>query len=393
MMIDFEDGQKPGSTEEPTRLVIDKTKASAKFLTIFDDLLPPHWCHRIYEYSLKKGAPWGVYVPTSDIIDVSNDPEVLWQTDPERSIGLVATRELIFTRGKGFIANDMHKIAGTAIWCLSSGVTNKVEYHVDYAELYRYETNIIYPPLYAATCHLSPFQDGDMVGGDFQVNLGGLDHYMRFGYKGRLRPKEEFEADLQQGADWVTVKYKFNRGIFYDGTLPHMSTPVQSIRASDEIRDTDIGTHSDVSNNISSSSSSSRSNIDSSADCTTRQTKRVILGFNCFPIEVDECCRRAPEHSDAFNRTVKLYQKIASLSTVRQTTTSEDVGSHEQKAANKLDNAVVNTRKGGITAKDLKKNPALAKLLVMAARNMKKHESQQLNAVRSSPESSGTSTK
>ena len=206
-IIDFEDGQKPGSTEEPTRLVIDTTKASAKFLSIFDDLLPPHWCHRIYEYSLKKGSPWGVYVPTSDIIDTSNDPEVLWQTDPERSIGLVATRELIFTRGKGFIANDLHKIAGTAIWCLSSGVTNNVEYHVDYAELYRYETNVIYPPLYAATCHLSPFQEGDMVGGDFQVNLGGLDHYMRFGYKGRLRPKEEFEADLLQGADWVTVKY------------------------------------------------------------------------------------------------------------------------------------------------------------------------------------------
>jgi hypothetical protein len=27
---------------------------------------------------------------------------------------------------------------GTAVWCLASGVTNEVEYHIDYAELYRY---------------------------------------------------------------------------------------------------------------------------------------------------------------------------------------------------------------------------------------------------------------
>jgi hypothetical protein len=60
----------------------------------------------------------------------------------------------------------------------------------------RYETNVIYPPLYAGTCHLSPLNvcneiDGEstlssgiMEGGDFQANTGGLKHYQKFGYKG-----------------------------------------------------------------------------------------------------------------------------------------------------------------------------------------------------------------
>ena len=69
--------------------------------------------------------------------------------------------------------------------------------------------------------------------------------------------------------NWVTIKFKANRGIFMDGELPHLSTPVTSL---------------------------------------PNQKKRVIIGINCFSAEVGECCQRAPEHSEAFNRTVKLYQ-------------------------------------------------------------------------------------
>ncbi len=85
------------------------------------------------------------------------------------------------------------------MWCLASGLTNQVEYHIDYAELYRftlpglpchifcrYETNIIHPPLYAGTCQVSPLAAGEMIGGDFYANSRGLDHYKEFGYKGGL---------------------------------------------------------------------------------------------------------------------------------------------------------------------------------------------------------------
>ncbi len=75
---------------------------------------------------------------------------------------------------------------GTAVWCLCSDETDSVQYHIDYAELYRYETNIIYPPLYAGTCQVSPISGSeDMEGGDFQANVTGVEHYRRFGYKGR----------------------------------------------------------------------------------------------------------------------------------------------------------------------------------------------------------------
>lgn len=74
---------------------------------------------------------------------------------------------------------------GTAVWCLCSDETDSVQYHIDYAELYRYETNVIYPPMYAGTCQLSPVHsEEDMIGGDFQANIGGVEHYRRFGYKG-----------------------------------------------------------------------------------------------------------------------------------------------------------------------------------------------------------------
>lgn len=49
----------------------------------------------------------------------------------------------------------------------------------------RYETNIICPPLYAGTYHVTPFGDRDMDGGSFMANVAGLAHYSRFGYKGK----------------------------------------------------------------------------------------------------------------------------------------------------------------------------------------------------------------
>jgi hypothetical protein len=160
------------------------------------------------------------------------------------------------------------------VWCLTSDETASVQYHIDYAELYRYETNIIYPPIYAGTCHLSPLNgDADMVGGDFQANVRGVDHYRQFGYKGKKASPEAFQEDLQS-ADWVRARYRLNRGILHDGNYPHLSTKVTYLKPG---------------------------------------TKRVILGFNSFPAAVGECCTRAPEHSDAFNRTIKLYQTMAAL--------------------------------------------------------------------------------
>jgi hypothetical protein len=188
------------------------------------------------------------------------------------------------------LREDSKRIHGCAVWCLSSGITNQVEYHIDYAELYRYfislstphslssfllsyETNVIHPPLYAATCQVSSLTNDEMIGGDFYANVRGLEHYKQFGYKGILRSSEEFTADLLTD-DWIKIPYRRNRGTLHDGDYPHFSSPIQTI---------------------------------------TPGKKRVILGLNFFSESVGECCQRAPEHSDAFNRTVKLYQMMSKL--------------------------------------------------------------------------------
>lgn len=299
----IDDGHRPGGTSESTKLAVNLGKESSGFVTVFDDLLDEKWVDRLYDYACEKGRPWGVYVTTQEAQDASLSSEALLETDPEKAMALEAVRALVYTRGGGTVGEDADKrIHGTAIWCLASSASAQVDYHIDYAELYRYETNIIHPPLYAGTCHVSPLSRGEMVGGDFMVNHEGLDHYKRFGYKGKL---QGIDADLIAG-DWLTIKYKRNRGILHDGDFPHLSTPVRVL---------------------------------------PEGKKRVILGFNCFSKAVSECCMRAPEHSDAFNRTVKIYQA----------TGSGKLGNEKKK----------------FTAKEVMKHPALAKALVLAARKVR----------------------
>lgn len=179
-------------------------------------------------------------------------------------------------------------------------------------------------------------------------------------YAGKLASAEEFTKDLHKSADWVTARYRHNRGIIHDGDYPHLSTPVSYLRPG---------------------------------------LKRVILGFNCFPAATGECCMRAPEHSDAFNRTIKLYQTMAALGVpITAFSSSESGGKYAAESAlSELDTTagtveakgyfvardtketgsnrpVEPVAKRGMNVKDIMKNPALAKLLVTAAKKLTAHE-------------------
>ena len=81
-------------------------------------------------------------------------------------------------------------------------------------------------------------------------------------------------ADDLRSSSWTAVRYKYNRGVVFDGDLPHLATKIERLDSS---------------------------------------KRRVILGFNCFSSQTSECNLRAPEHSDAFNRTIKLYQTIGNV--------------------------------------------------------------------------------
>lgn len=163
-------------------------------------------------------------------------------------------------------------------------------------------------------------------------------------YLGRLASKEEFDSD-QHASDWITINYKHNRGIFHDGNFPHHATPINFIRPG---------------------------------------LNRVILGFNCFTKEVGESNLRAPEHSDAFNRTIKLYQKMAALGVpitsappqdLAQSTTEASLETEEKRTEEGVESQTQKKKSGGgISVKEIMKNPTLAKLLVKAAKNVRQSQ-------------------
>lgn len=324
-LVEWDDGHLPGGfttgKKNSTRMAINHNKAGSKFFNILDDFLEEPWLTRVYEYALDRGRPWGSYATTVDLEDSSLCPESLWEEDnsasKEKAISLISYRSYFSKLGAECLRKDKNRIHGVAVWCLSSGACNEVKYHIDYAELYRYETNIIHPPLYAGTCQVSPLQDKEMIGGDFYANLGGLDHYREYGYKASFKSEDELREDVEFSGDWVRVRYKQNRCTLHDGDFPHFSSPVRQI---------------------------------------VEGKKRVILGFNFFSDAVGECCIRAPEHSDAFNRTVKLYQMVSKLD-----------GPNVMGADNKYENE----SKKGISAKDIAKNPAMAKMFILAAKKFK----------------------
>eukprot|EP01041_Mallomonas_annulata_P005941 gene5941-11989_t len=323
IFLDWEDGHRPGSTSTGTKMAIYENKSSIASVSVFDNLLPNGWCNYAYQYAVKKNNPWGAYVTTEDVLNQDIDANSLRDNNPERAIALIATRALFFNRGSGIIGNDVNRIHGTAVWCLTSTESDSVEYHIDYAELYRYETNIIYPPLYGGTIHISDVEVEDMIGGDFMVNTEGLEHYKRFGYKAAL-DKNSFPQDLQTNKHWLRIPYCTNRGILCDGNLPHFSTEIKHIATG---------------------------------------KRRVILGLNCFTEDVGECCERAPEH-----KTTTSITSTTTLSPI-----SGDQQQHKNNSSNNNNNNS-NRNGGGISVKDIKKNPALARLLVYAAKKMKEKE-------------------
>ena len=269
------------------------------------------------------------------------------------SVALIATRALLFsphcTQDSSSSSQQLlmpevvEAIHGVAVWCLASEEGHQVEYHIDYAELFRYETGIVHTPILAGTCHISPIKDGGMEGGDFMANKLGYEHYKKFGYKANLMSFEALEEDISLHPEhWVRIPFHSNRGIVHHGSLPHLSTRITRLPED---------------------------------SLTGKKLKRVILGFNCFVGEaVGICCQRAPEHSDVFNRTVRLYQSLSS--SLRGGVEEDDPFDYNQgnvvkKEHGKEDYKETRMKKKSVSVRDVLQNKALAKLLVLAARKKK----------------------
>jgi hypothetical protein len=252
---------------------------------VHDDVMPDEVLQALYRHTTHT---WGTYVTMKDALFVAESEQQQQQQqqhyaddDDLQALSTRAVAQFILTiqrneTTKAALDNNPH-IHGVAVWGLASCETNKVRYHVDYAELIRYEHNVLVPPILAGTLHCT---FGTVGGGAFGVNLGGWKHYETHGYKGKLSGDDmagystppETGIHIDPGTRWMTIPYRYNRLICHSGILPHLSTPVLSLP---------LG------------------------------AKRVIVGFNFFCSDVGPLVQQAPEHSPAFRRRVQQNTKLS----------------------------------------------------------------------------------
>ena len=101
---------------------------------------------------------------------------------------------------------------GDRIRAVVGDVGFKTAYHLDYAEVFRHRTNVIRPPLHAATLQVSPVPPGSFAGGCFGAHLDGLEHYEKHGYKNRRQPTGDLPTtDWDSCKRWAFAPYRFNQ--------------------------------------------------------------------------------------------------------------------------------------------------------------------------------------
>ena len=90
-------------------------------------------------------------------------------------------------------------------------------YHIDKDEDLYLSTKKISTPSYASLIYLGP--KSSISGGDLYINTEGLCHFKKFEENGSK------ELDLNS-PDWIKIKFKYNRFVIFDGSFPHLVSPV-----------------------------------------------------------------------------------------------------------------------------------------------------------------------
>lgn len=314
-MVPWDDGFTPsGCNNKPGKMIRDQVRSTPGAFRVIDCAVSRETADLLY-VSAVKAKVWGVYVPTTELSfsnqSTSDNKTTTTERSSEgggeesyrRSLARRAVQELLVDKASDVISpSDWRNTHGVAVWVIASDCDDETEYHLDYAEMVRYETNVIVPPLYGATLHVSPLRNraegddsresdtedddrvSDFEGGGFHVNVNGLEHYRQYGYKTRLAHKlstDALEAVSAAEPGWQHVPYLYRRGILCDGEFPHFSGRVRSLPSAPL------------------------------ASATTPErlpAKRVVVGFNLFPPEIGAFVAKFPEHSNAFNKYIKVSQ-------------------------------------------------------------------------------------
>jgi hypothetical protein len=315
--------------------------SSSPFVYCADDTMPVDLTDEVYRYTVETNQPhttWGSYVtmkqiqqywdthsnstscssgnPDGDQLDRIAIPAAAWFIRNYISASNGGNPNLIRNSysGKNSIEVDcdaskfFDNAHGVAVWALASDIGSHVPYHLDYAELLRYETGVLVPPILAGTWHGSRHHRDMFSGGDYCVAVrgNGLDHYYRHGYKGKLQPVVGMndEMPLHDGnasiddkelSNFLRIPYRFNRMICQSGHLPHWSTRVEAPAIISNV--TSLRTEEDFVDTASSSIGN------------LKTTQRVVVGFNVFLHDVGPVIQQAPEHSEAFRSRVQQQRQ------------------------------------------------------------------------------------
>ena len=264
-MLDVPDGFVPNSLPKTKTTRIVKTRKREAFLKVIGDALSEDLCAKVYAYTTNQKQPWGEYVSLKEISTSSSSED-----SAEKSMAKEIVRSLYFENKEAnrVLMPDLSETHGFAIWCLASDRNKEVTYHLDYAEQFRMQTNVIWCPMLASVCNVTPCREGEMIGGEFAANMDGIDHYAKFGHRGRLNGIENLNRNLKSNAKWMRVPYRHRQAILFEGSLPHLSTKLLSL---------------------------------------PKHLKRVIIGINVFDTRIGPIAERCTIHSARWRRAQKLY--------------------------------------------------------------------------------------
>ncbi|OQR94986.1 hypothetical protein THRCLA_08046 [Thraustotheca clavata] len=290
-LVEWDDGFHPSASASAGKIVLNQPKTTPGLFRIIENAVPDSLADSLYA-SAVAAKLWGVYIPTLDVKNNNLQAYPASKDEAERhTLALLAIRAFLYD-SNAISTADWEDTHGVVVWVITSSVNDTVNYHMDYAEMFRYQTNITYPPKYGATLHVSPLNTSAttiMKGGDFYANSKGLAHYKEHGYKEAFAPLPSQEQ-MEKDKSYLIAPYKYKRGVIMDGNFPHGSFPVTEL---------------------------------------PQNTHRVVVGFNLFNWEIGPHAQEYPEHSSKFNK----YVKVAQAACKKEPLTLEAIKKSPQQAA------------------------------------------------------------
>jgi len=210
----YDDGFTPRSCPTAGRLLRQPASPTLPAgMTVMQGAVDPALALEAYEFTAALGQPWGTYLTSQG--ESAPGELALQRIGAEPEVESLAARLLasFWRRGAAELCGaDLEDVHGFSVWAVVGDVGFKTAYHLDYGEVFRHRTNVIRPPLHAATLQVSPVPPGSFAGGCFGAHLDGLEHYEKHGYKNRRQPTGDLPTtDWDSCKRWAFAPYRFNQ--------------------------------------------------------------------------------------------------------------------------------------------------------------------------------------